>query len=90
MAAARQVFLKLDAKFGLGLGVDLVSLAALAAGIVAPLILAWMVKRTPLAFLFTRPDAFKLKDARQRLGRRTNLRLAALGRKDVHTDVAPA
>jgi len=90
MAAARQVLLKLDAKLGLGLGVDLVSISALAAGIIVPLILAWMVKRTPLAFLFTRPDAFKLKDPRQRLGRRANQRLATLDRTHGHGDVAHA
>ena len=90
MAAARQVLLKLDAKLGLDLGVDLVSIAALSAGIIAPLILAWMVKGTPLAFLFTRPEAFKLKDARQRLGWRANQRLAELDRRTGQVNIAHA
>lgn len=76
MAAARQVVLKLDATFNLDLSVDLVSLAALLAGVIAPLILAWMVKSTPLSFLFSRPDVFRLKDAKSRLGARANARLA--------------
>lgn len=84
MAAARQVLLKLDGKFDLGLNVDFVSLAALAAGVIAPLILAWMVKRTPLAFLFKRPEVFRLKDARERLGARTNQRLATIRDRHHH------
>lgn len=78
MAAARQILLKLDAKFDLGLGVDLISLAALMAGVIAPLILAWMVKSTPLAFLFTRPDAFRLKGVKHRLKREANVQLGDL------------
>ncbi len=78
MAAGRQILLKLDAKFDIGLSVDLISFAALLAGVIAPLILAWMVKGTRLGFLFTRPDAFRLKDAKNRLGRRTNQRLSAI------------
>ena len=79
MAAARQILLKLDAKLSLGLSVDLVALAALMAGVIAPLILAWMVKRTRFAFLFTRPEAFRLKSQRERLGQRTNERLDQIG-----------
>ncbi|MCH9765195.1 MAG: acyltransferase family protein [Alphaproteobacteria bacterium] len=76
MAAMRQILLKLD----LGLGVDAISLAALTAGVIAPLILAAIVKPTPLAFLFTRPDAFRLKDARAKLGQRANQRLDEIGK----------
>lgn len=78
MAVARQVTLKLDGRFDLGLSVDVVSLAALSAGIIGPLVLARLVRFTPLSFLFSRPDAFKWKTARQRLGLRANQRLARL------------
>lgn len=78
MAAARQIVLKVDAKIGLGLSVDFASAAALAAGVIAPLVLAWMVKGTPLGFLFTRPKIFRLQDPKENLGRRTNTRLASM------------
>lgn len=79
MAVARQVLLKLDGKLDLGLSVDVVSLAALSAGVIGPLVLARLVRSTPLSFLFQRPEAFKWKSARQRLGARANDRLATLG-----------
>lgn len=78
MAAARQILIKLDAKLNLGLSVDLVSLAALSAGVIAPLILAWIVRRTKLAFLFERPDRFRLNATRSRLGKRCDERLASI------------
>lgn len=68
MAAARQVLLKLDSKFELGLGVDLVSLAALVAGVIVPLILARLARDTRFAFLFSRPQSMWLRAARPRLG----------------------
>jgi uncharacterized membrane protein YcfT len=59
MAAARSLLLKLDIVSDLGL----ISLLVTAAGIIGPLMLFWMVRNSPLAFLFRRPKAFRLKPA---------------------------
>lgn len=62
MATTREILVAANSSLNLGLSVDLVSLSALAAGVIAPLILARMVRNTKLAFLFERPEMFRLKD----------------------------
>ncbi len=64
MAVSRIVLVKVAP----GLGVDLIALAALIAGVVGPLILAQMVNGTRFDFLFKRPERFRLSGARQREG----------------------
>lgn len=59
MAAARITLVKL----GIGNG-DLVAFAATAAGVLLPLIAFRLVGKTPLAFLFVRPAAFRLGGAK--------------------------
>ena len=56
MAPVRSVLVKL---LGMGL-LDAVALATMAASIGGALVLRWGVSRTPLAFLFVRPAAFRL------------------------------
>jgi hypothetical protein len=56
MAATRIVLLKT----GIISSVGLMSVIVTAAGVVGPIILFWMVRNTPLRFLFERPDRFWL------------------------------
>lgn len=56
MAVARIAMVKLGFQNG-----DFVTLIALTAAIAAPLIAFRLTENTPLAFIFTRPEAFKLK-----------------------------
>ena len=56
MAASRAVLLKVAP----GLDLGIVSLAVTACGVIGPVVLYWVVCRTPLAFLFTRPAWAKL------------------------------
>lgn len=56
MAVARVAMVMLGFQNG-----DLVTLIALIAAIIAPLIAFRLTDNTPLAFIFARPDAFKLK-----------------------------
>lgn len=60
MGVTRIVMLRMGIENG-----DLITLAAAAIGIVAPLIGYLMVRHTPLAFLFTRPQMFRLGDKSQ-------------------------
>ena len=56
MAGARTVLLKLGIISDLGI----VSLIVTAAGVIGPLVLFWIVRGTPLRFLFERPAMFRL------------------------------
>ena len=56
MAASRSMLLK----FAPGLDLGLVSLAVTASGVVGPVLLFWATRKTPLAFLFHRPDRARL------------------------------
>jgi uncharacterized membrane protein YcfT len=60
MAAARTVLLKAMP----WIGVDVISLIVTAAGIIGPLVLHLFVKKSPMKFLFTRPQAFRLSSTR--------------------------
>jgi uncharacterized membrane protein YcfT len=57
MAAARSLLLKLNVISDIGL----VSLLVTAVGVIGPILLYWAVRKTPFAFLFRRPAAFRLK-----------------------------
>lgn len=56
MAATRSVLLKLAPGFDLGI----IALLTTAAGVVGPVLLFWVTRKTALSFLFRRPGAFKL------------------------------
>ena len=56
MAAMRMALIKT----GLISSIGLMSVLVTAAGVVGPLLLFWMLRNTPLRFLFTRPDRFWL------------------------------
>jgi uncharacterized membrane protein YcfT len=57
------------------LGVDLIAAASLAAGIIAPLMLAKLIEGTRLDFLFKRPNVFRLVQS-SRLGSKADRRIA--------------
>ena len=59
MAATRTVLLKTGVIADLGT----VSLLVTAAGVVGPLLLFWLVRDTPLSFLFKRPEALRTAPA---------------------------
>ena len=63
MAASRAVLLKFNVITDLGL----VSLLVTATGVIGPVLLFWATRRTPLAFLFRRPKAFRLGAAAQKI-----------------------
>jgi uncharacterized membrane protein YcfT len=56
MAGTRVLLLKT----GLVSSVGLLSVIVTSAGVIGPLMLFWLVRRTPLRFLFERPDRFSL------------------------------
>jgi uncharacterized membrane protein YcfT len=57
MAATRSIGLK----FFSGINVDVLSALTSLAGLVGPLLLYWLIRKTPLNMLFKRPDWAKLK-----------------------------
>jgi hypothetical protein len=57
MAVSRTILLKT------GLDLGLVSLIVTASGVIAPLVLYWIVRGTPLKFLFERPAWARLQPA---------------------------
>jgi uncharacterized membrane protein YcfT len=57
MALSRSLLVK----FAPGLGVDAIALLVTLSGIIGPVILHLLVKRTPLKYLFVRPQAAKLE-----------------------------
>jgi uncharacterized membrane protein YcfT len=63
MAASRTVLLKLGVIDDIGT----ISLLVTIAGVIGPLVLYWIVRGTPLKFLFARPEWARLSPARTRL-----------------------
>jgi uncharacterized membrane protein YcfT len=66
MAVARTVMLQLDAQ-----DAGLTSVVVTIAGVAGSLCLFWIFRATPLAFLYRRPQVFRLKGVDQRLALRT-------------------